>query len=116
MDKREYFNEIEYLAESIIEEALAQCDSDKGKARELINTSLLKESTHEHLWIFSRSANLDVINNSVNQNYAIEKLGAEAVSAALQSDGLEGLYQLVAAWAFYADVQERVNALLEYVE
>ena len=112
----QYWNEIQSLAVSIAEDAMAQCDNNREDAEELINDSLLHETIDGHQWIIYNAYNLDVYQYSANSDYYINNFGGDDAACVLKEKGLDGLHQALAFWSLYADVQEKIGEALDGVE
>lgn len=114
--RSQYWNEIQSLAVSIAEDAMAQCDNNRDDAEELINDSLLHETIDGHQWIIYNSYNLDVYQYSDNSDYYIDNFGGDDAAYVLKEKGLDGLHQALAFWSLYADVQNKIGDALDGVE
>ena len=112
----QYWNEIQSLAVSIAEEAMAQCDNNRDEAEELINDSLLHETIDGHQWVIYYAYNLDVYQHSDNPDYYIDNFGGDAAAYVLKEKGLDGLHNVLAFWSLYADVQDKIDEVLDGVE
>ena len=112
----QYWNEIQSLAVSIAEDAMAHCDNNRDEAEELINDSLLHETIDGHQWIIYSAYNLDVYQYSGNSDYYIDNFGGDDAAFVLKERGLDGLHQALAFWSLYADVQEKIGEALDGVE
>ena len=112
----QYWNEIQSLAVSIAEDAMAYCDNNREEAEELINDSLLHEMIDGHHWVIYNAYNLDVYQYSANSEYYIDNFGGDDAAFVLKEKGLDGLHQALAFWALYADVQDKIGEALDGVE
>lgn len=112
----QYWNEVQSLAVSIAEYAMAQCDNGRDDSEELINDSLLHETIDGHEWVIYNSYNLDVYQHSGNSDYYIDNFGGDDAACVLKEKGLDGLHQALAFYAFYADVQDKISEALDGVE
>ena len=112
----QYWNEIQSLAVSIAEDAMASCDNNREEAEELINDSLLFETIDGHQWVIYYAYNLDVYQHSNNPDYYIDNFGGDDAAYVLKEKGIDGLHQVLAFWALYADVQEKIGEALDGVE
>lgn len=112
---KQYWDEINSLAESIIDEAMEQSDNDKDEAEELINDSLLHETIDGHQWVIYYTYNLDVIKHSDNEHYMMDNFGPEHAGE-LMEQGIDHLHMVMAFWCIYADVQEKISNILEEME
>ena len=112
----QYWNEVQSLAVSIAEDAMAHCDNNRDEAEELINDSLLHETIDGHQWIIYSAYNLDVYQYSSNSDNYINNFGGDDAAFVLKEKGLDGLHQALAFWALYADVQDKIDEALDGVE
>ena len=112
----QYCNEIQSLAVSIAEDAMAYCANNREEAEELINDSLLHETIDGHQWIIYYAYNLDVYQYSRNSDYYIDNFGGDDAAFVLKEKGLDGLHQALAFWSLYADVQDKIDEALDGVE
>lgn len=106
----EYWKEVSATAECILKESLADNDNNLEQAQEEINDSRLHETIDGHQWIIYTTYNLSVILHSTNCDYYIDNFGKEAAGESLES-GVDVLHLHIAFWAFYADVQEKLEGL-----
>ena len=112
MNHSEYYEEINALSLSIIEQAMEQAE-DKEEAEEMINDYLIHENVESHEFVIYYAKAFEVLGISSNDEYMIDNLGEESAVEALKSGGLSGLHSALAFWAMYADVQEVIYDLLE---
>lgn len=112
----QYWTEVQSLAAQIAQDAMSHCDNNRSEAEELINDSLLHETIAAHQWVIYNAYNLDLLQYSENTNYYIDNFGTEDASLVLKERGLDGLHQALAFWALYADVQEKIDAVLNEIE
>lgn len=112
----QYWDEVQDLAVSIAEDAMASCDNNREEAEELINDSLLHETIDGHQWIIYYAYNLDVYQHSDNSDYYIDNFGGDDAAFVLKEKGLDGLHQALAFWSLYADVQDKIAEALDGVE
>jgi len=110
MTELEYWQEIESLAMSIIEETR----SDNPDMSEDNLLDAINERVHEtidgHHWIIYYSYNLDIIKHSNNEDYMSNEIGG--LDETLNKSGFDGLCLEIAFWAMYADVQYKINDLM----
>ena len=106
MEYKEYWHEVETLADTVVEQAMQDSDNDIVDAMDRAS-DLLHEVVDGHPWIIYNSYNLDVIRWSPNEDYATDHFGTEWLETELKK-GLDGLHNAVAFWAFYADISEKV--------
>ena len=114
MEYNEYWNEIETLADTVVEQAIKDSDNDIEDAMDRA-LDLLHEVVDGHQWIIYNSYNLDVIKWSRNEDYGIDHFGTEWLEKELKK-GLDALHNAVAFWAFYADISEKVYGDLSRLE
>ena len=112
----EYWNEVESLAKSIIADAMAENDNDKDAAMDDINDSRLHATIDGHQWVIYTAYNLDVYQHSENSDYFIDNFGNDEAGAILKDRGLDGLHAVIAFYALYADVQDKINELADEIE
>ena len=112
----QYWSEVQSLAVTIAEDAMAQCDNNRDEAEELINDSLLFETIGAHQWVIYNAYNLDVLQYSGNSDRYVDEFGVDDAAIVLKESGLNGLHQALAFWALYADVLERIADALDGVE
>ena len=116
INNSQYWNEVQSLAVSIAEDAMAHCDNNRDEAEDLINDSLLHETIDGHQWIIYYAYNLDVYQYSRNSDYYIDNFGGDDAAFVLKEKGLDGLHQSLAFWSLYADVQDNISEALDGVE
>ena len=114
MTSFEYWKEVKDTAFTIIETAKNDYEcTTMEEIEEITNDTLLHETTDSHQWIIYYSYNLEILQHSGSKDYMLDNFGSEALAHALEEGGLNGLHQSLAAWAFYADVQEGIQEILE---
>ncbi len=112
MNHQEYWKEVKDLAECIIEDANENVESgDYDEAQDVIDDYLLHEYVDSHQWVTYYSYSLDMIEHTQNEDYMLDNFGSDMVASALK-DGLDGLHQAVAFWAFYADISDEIGKQL----
>ena len=111
----EYNKEVLSLANSILDEALQDNDHNLDQAKEEINDTRLHETIDSHQWIIYWAYNLSVIQHSDNDEYYTDNFGTEEAGLWLCRTGLSSLHTVIAFWALYADVQEKLNDLYETI-
>lgn len=112
----QYWIEVEAVANAIAEEAMIDNDFNRDAAGDEINDFRLHEAIDGHQWIIYNAYNLDVYQYSGNSDYLIDNFGTDEAGEILKKSGLGGLHQALAYWAFYADVQDKINDCLDEVE
>ena len=112
----EYWTEVQSLADSIASEAMADNDNDREAAEEDINDSRLHETIDGHQWIIYNAYNLPVMQFSDNADYYIDNFGGDDAGHILKERGIDGLHTVIAFWALYADVQDRLSDALDVLE
>ena len=112
----QYWNEVQSLAVSIVEDAMLHCDNNREEAEELINDSLLHKTIDRHQLVIYYAYNLDVYQYSGNSDYYIDNFGWDDAAYILKEKGLDGLHQALAFWSLYADVQDKIGEALDGVE
>ena len=108
MNSQEYWKEVNETASNILETAKDYEQAGYNDAEDYINDTLLHETIDEHEWIIYYSYNLPILEYSNNADYMAENLGG--VEESLSSNGITGLHQALAFWAFYADVSDKIAA------
>lgn len=112
----EYWTEVQSMADSIASEAMADNDNDREAAEEDINDSRLHETIDGHQWIIYNAYNLPVMQFSDNADYYIDNFGGDDAGNILKERGIDGLHTVIAFWALYADVQDRLSDALDVLE
>lgn len=115
----DYYQVVASLADSVIyvlNEAI-DCEqvNDKDDLLDLLNDSVLHETIDGSEWAIYNCHHLTIIQNSSNDEYMSDNLGAESLASALEG-GLSSLHSAIAFWCLYADVMEIVNDILEDYE
>lgn len=113
---KEYWDEINSLAESVVADAMADNDNDRSAAEDDINDSRLHETIDGHQWVIYNHYNFDVMRHSDNADHYIDNFGPEDAGNILKERGLDGLHNVIAFWAMYTDVQDRLSAELDEFE
>ena len=113
---KEYWDEVEGIADAIACEAMGDNDNDREAAEDDINDCRLHETIDGHQWVIYYSYNLDVIKHSDNEDYYNDNFGAESLAASLEEGGLDTLHCHIAFWALYADVQDKLIDALDVYE
>lgn len=116
LTKREYYEEINSIAEALAKEAMRMRGNAREEAEELINDSLLHETIDGHQWVLYNAYNLEVLGASNNENALTDVCGDEAAAAILVNEGIQGLHQALAFWAMLTDVQELIAEALDSYE
>lgn len=114
MKRNEYWTEIEETAESLVEEAMDYCDQDRRAAEEHINDDALHEAIDGHLWIACNAYHLPILQHSDNADYFAQCIGG--ADEILRYDGIDKLHQVLAFYAMYADVRDRLDAAFDAYE
>lgn len=113
----EYWVEVESIAKELVSEAMNQHDNDRKQAEELIQDSRLHETIDGHQWIIYYAYNLSVMEHSLNDTYCADNFGDEELENALKKGGINQIHAVIAFWALYADVQEKLSdAMDSYIE
>jgi hypothetical protein len=86
--------------------------NDKDELIELLNDSVLHEIVDGSEYIIYTAYHLPIIQHSDNDEYMLDNFGMESLAASLEK-GLSNLHMAIAFWALYADVQERINDILD---
>ena len=111
----QYWEEISAIAESIVSETMSECDNDREAAEELVQDTRLHETIDGHQWVIYCAYNLDVLKHSDNESYFEDNIGG--ADHILKDGGIDQLHTVMAFYAMYADVQEKLSdAFDEYEE
>jgi hypothetical protein len=109
LSRTQYVDKINSIATNMAAEALADNDNDIDAARKDIYDSRLHETIDGHRWIIYYAYNLDVIRHSDNADAYSDNLGPLDMAAVLKERGLDGLHNVIAYYAMYADVSDALN-------
>ena len=123
----EYWKEINDIATNIVDESMDDAKQDysgnnpdfdelKELAQESINDHRLHETIDDHQWVIYYGYNLDVIENSDNEDYYNDNFGPESLAASLNEGGLNTLHCHIAFWCMYADVQNILDSAFDDYE
>ena len=115
MRARKYVKEVESVARSLIEEALAQYGNAED-AREAIQDDILRETIDGHEFVIYTEYHLDVLEHSGNEEALILNFGEEYAVELLRKGGLGGIRQAQVFWAMYYDTLEYIEDILEEYE
>lgn len=107
MTNNEYWTEIADTAESLVAEAMDYCDHDRRAAEEYIHDRALFEAIDGHQWIIYNGYNLEVLQHSDNADYFEACIGG--ADEILREGGIDKLLEVMAFYAMYADVQDRLD-------
>ncbi len=110
MNNTEYWKEVNDTAEYIISESTEYFDGDYDSPEEYINDSLLHETIDGHEYIIYTANHLPILQISSNSDYMADNIGGLEESL---KQGLDTLHCHLAFWAFYADVQDKLNDLID---
>ena len=111
----EYWTEIQSIADNLVSEAMEACDNDREAAEESIQDTRLHETIDGHQWVIYCAYNLDVLKHSDNESYFEDNIGG--ADHILKDGGIDQLHTVMAFYAMYADVQEKLSdAFDEYEE
>jgi len=113
MNYNEYITEINSIAASLVEAAMNETDNDRADAEDLINDVFLHETIDGHQWVIYYHYNDEVIQQSSNDEYYTEIYDNESVGQIISDQGLSGIKTVIAYWAMYADVQEKLEAAFD---
>ena len=112
----EYWKEVEELAEMLVTEQMDYADNDREAAEEAINDHALHETIDGHQWIIYNAYNLDVIKWSDNADYYADNFGGDDLAAVMKEGGLDRVHTVVAFFAMYADVQDKLESAFDDYE
>ena len=107
----EYYREISDLADDLYSELLEQNDNDHDLAVEAIHDSLLHEVVDSHQWIIYTYSNELVEQFSDNAEAFKDVYDNESIGAIVADRGLEALKPIIAYFAMYQDISDRLNEL-----
>ena len=107
----EYHREISDLAESLYSEALEQNDNDHDLAISAIYDHHLPELVDGHQWVIYTYSNELVERFSANAEAFREFYDNESIGAIVSDRGLEALKPIIAYFAMYQDISDRLNDL-----
>tara|TARA_R110002073_G_scaffold332489_1_gene518622 strand:+ start:415 stop:774 length:360 start_codon:yes stop_codon:yes gene_type:complete len=107
----EYYREISDLADDLYSEALEQNDNDHDLAVEAIHDRLLPETVDGHQWVIYTYSNELVEQFSANAEAFKDCYDNESIGALVADRGLEALKPIVAYFAMYQDISDRLNEL-----
>ena len=114
MNYNEYWNEINEIAESLVEEAMDHCKQNRRAAENYILGSALHETIDCHQWIIYNADNLPILQQSDNADYFEQYIGG--ADDILRKGGIDKLHQVMAFWAMYEDVQDQLDTAFEDYE
>lgn len=107
----EYYREISDLADNLYSEALEQNDNDHDMAVEAIHDSLLHEVVDSHQWVIYTYSNELVERFSDNDEAFMDVYDNESIGAIVADKGLDALKPIIAYFAMYQDISDRLNDL-----
>lgn len=114
---QKYRKEIESLAESLVEEAIYDLDSDELDAEDILDyinmSSMLHETIDGHQWVTYYAYNDDVLKHSDNRDSMAFNMGNEEMGRVVAEQGLDTLKMQMAFFAMYDDVQELISEQIE---
>lgn len=117
-----YWAEVASLATSIVQDAADRTDCntvdtfDRDTVQDQIFDTVLHETIDGHQWVIYYAYNLDVLQHSDNEDYMIDQFGNDEAGCVLKDRGLSGLHSVLAYWALYADVTDRISEALDDYE
>lgn len=112
-----YYEEIRSIADSLVSDAMEQCENDRDAAEESINDSMLHETIDSHQWVIYTAYNLDVLKHSESQDAYTDNFGADDAGHVLKDRGIDGLHAVMAYCAMEQDVRNVLNdAFDDYIE
>ena len=116
--QQEYFQEVEAIAQAIIEEIVSMLESaDAEEIREFSNDNgTAYEWVDSHEYSIYNWRHLPILGFSDNAEAYIEELGAESAGEVLKQNGLSGLHAALASFAFLRDVEEKMSELLNEMD
>ncbi len=113
----DYWQAVSCVCDSVIDivnEELARgdLDFDKDSIEDFINDSCLHEALDNSQYVMYNRYSLPIIQYSPNDEYAVDNFGGEELVASLRQGGVSSLHTTMAFWALYADVQEKIDDIL----
>ena len=107
----EYYREINDLADDLYSVALDQKDNDHDMAVEAIHDHLLHETVDGHQWVIYTYSNELVERFSANAEAFKDCYDNESIGALVVDQGLDALKPIIAYFAMYQDISDRLNEL-----
>jgi transcriptional accessory protein Tex/SPT6 len=107
----EYHREINHLAHNLYSEALDQNDNDHDLAVEAIHDHLLHETVDSHQWVIYTYSNELVERFSDNAEAFKDIYDNESIGAIVADQGLDALKPIIAYFAMYQDISDRLTEL-----
>ena len=107
----EYWKEVAELAESILEEAGIKTAEQAEDNRDEIETRLT-ETIGGHQWVIYYAYNADIIKFSDNESYCEDHFGTKSFEGKSYAD----IGTIVAEWALYGDVSDKLSELIGELE
>tara|TARA_R110002167_G_scaffold141448_2_gene329721 strand:+ start:44 stop:403 length:360 start_codon:yes stop_codon:yes gene_type:complete len=107
----EYHNEISDLAANLYTEALEQNDNDHESAIDAIHDHLLHELVDSHQWVIYTYSNELVERFSDNAEAFKDIYDNESIGALVADRGLDAVKPIIAYFAMYQDISDRLNDL-----
>jgi len=112
----EYWAEVGNIATELAAEAMESTENDREAAEDEINDYRLHEWIDGHQWVIYYAYNDGVLEHSDNEDYYEDNFGAEDMAETIKSRGLSGLKTVMAYFAMYADVQDKISSALDELE
>lgn len=107
----EYYREISDLADSLYSEALEQNNNDHDMAVYAIHDHLLNELVDGHQWVIYTYSSELVERFSDNGEAFMDVYDNESVGAIVADQGLDAIKPIIAYFAMYQDISDRLNEL-----
>ena len=107
----EYHREINDLAADLYSEALDQNDNEHDLAVEAIHDQLLHELIDSHQWVIYTYSSELVERFSDNAEAFKDVYDNESIGALVSDRGLDALKPIIAYFAMYQDISDRLNEL-----
>ena len=104
--RSEYCNEVHFIAESLVKDAMEANDNDRSAAEDQIYDYMLHETIDGHRWVIYYSYHDDVLRYSDNSNSYIDQFGNDDAGQVLKERGLNGLKTVMAYFAMEQDVRD----------
>ena len=107
----EYHKEINDLAADLYSEALDQNDNEHESAIDAIHDQLLHELVDSHQWVIYTYSSELVERFSDNAEAFKDVYDNESIGALVTDKGLDAVKPIIAYFAMYQDISDRLNEL-----
>jgi hypothetical protein len=107
----EYHREISDLADNLYSEALEQNNNDHESAIDAIHDQLLHQTVDSHPWVIYTYSSELVERFSDNAEAFKDVYDNESIGALVADQGLDAVKPIIAYFAMYQDISDRLNDL-----